>query len=144
MKKDATQQGVSQEEELKDTDEFDDGDQIADDDDDDKLNPYTEGRLKTLNAIGDNANKKRISEGELEDVDEFDEDAPPEKEPVAEPQKKEPIVDEDPEEEIIVDGEKQKVRKSKIFDAGKRALQKEPAADKSLQEASKLKAEGVH
>lgn len=47
--------------------------------------------------------------------------------------------DDDVEEvEITVDGEKQTVPLSKIMDAGKRALQKESAADKRLEEATRL------
>lgn len=41
-------------------------------------------------------------------------------------------------EEIIVDGKLQKVPLSKIHDAGKRALQKESAADQRLEEATRL------
>ena len=38
---------------------------------------------------------------------------------------------------IVVDGEEQQVPRDKIFDAGKRTLQKESAADRRLQEASR-------
>lgn len=44
----------------------------------------------------------------------------------------------DTEIEIVVDGKKQKVPMSKIIDAGTRTLQKETAADKRLEEATKL------
>lgn len=43
----------------------------------------------------------------------------------------------DEEDELIIDGTKQKVPKSKIYDTGKRALQKELAADKKLEEAGR-------
>jgi hypothetical protein len=38
----------------------------------------------------------------------------------------------------VIDGHEQEVPRSKIFDAGKRALQKELAADKRLEEATRL------
>ncbi len=41
-------------------------------------------------------------------------------------------------ETIKVDGQEQKVPKSKIYEAGKRALQKESAADQRLEEATRL------
>jgi len=40
--------------------------------------------------------------------------------------------------EIVVDGEVQTVELSKVLDAGKRTMQKETAADKRLEEATKL------
>lgn len=49
-----------------------------------------------------------------------------------------PSADED---ELIVDGAKIKAKKSDIYEAGKRAMQKESAADKRLKEAAELKKE---
>jgi hypothetical protein len=43
--------------------------------------------------------------------------------------------EEEPTEELVVDGEKKPVPLSKIVDAGRRALQKQLAADKALEEA---------
>jgi len=45
---------------------------------------------------------------------------------------------EDPEVEIVVSGQTMKVKQSQIFDAGRRTLQKETAADFKLEMASKL------
>lgn len=42
------------------------------------------------------------------------------------------------EETIVVDGKEQKVAKDKIYEAGRRALQKESAADKRLEEATRM------
>ena len=69
-----------------------------------------------------------------------DEPAEPEvKEPEQVPEAKEPDpVPEVDEETIVVDGREQKVGKDKIYEAGRRALQKESAADKRLEEASRL------
>lgn len=49
-------------------------------------------------------------------------------------------------ETIKVDGQEQKVPKSKIYEAGKRALQKESAADQRLEEATRLfkEAQALH
>ena len=52
--------------------------------------------------------------------------------------KKEEVAAEDPLVKILVDGVEREVPLSKIVDAGKRTLQKESAADKRLEEASKL------
>jgi hypothetical protein len=66
-----------------------------------------------------------------------DEPAEPEVEVKAEepPPKEEPPADD---ETIVVDGREQKVSKDKIYEAGRRALQKESAADKRLEEATRL------
>jgi len=45
--------------------------------------------------------------------------------------------------ELVVDGEKRKVPLSKVHDAGIRALQKESAADKRLEEATRIKEEAL-
>lgn len=58
--------------------------------------------------------------------------------PEPEEQAETTVVDDPDEFETIkVDGEEQKVEKSKVYEAGKRALQKESAADKRLEEATK-------
>lgn len=44
----------------------------------------------------------------------------------------------EPKEKLVIDGQEQEVPLSKILDAGKRALQKNLAADKRLEEATKL------
>lgn len=63
----------------------------------------------------------------------------------AAPAKKEEIpaaasqqVGDEPKEKLVIDGQEQEVPLSKIMDAGKRALQKDLAADKRLEEATKL------
>lgn len=58
--------------------------------------------------------------------------------PAAEAAPAEPPAVEDPEVELVVDGKPVKVKQSQILDAGKRALQKETAADARLEFASKL------
>ncbi|MEN6440937.1 MAG: hypothetical protein ABFD97_20395 [Syntrophobacter sp.] len=53
------------------------------------------------------------------------------------PASQQPAADE-PKEKLVIDGQEQEVPLSKILDAGKRALQKDLAADKRLEEATKL------
>ena len=119
MKKDATDKGVSKE--------------------------TTDPRDELVNSI---LAKNRAEDEEYDEymADADQEENPDEiedKEPVEEPAGEEPA-DEKPEEpqeqmvEVVVDGEKKKVPLSEIVDAGKRTLQKESAADKRLEEATKL------
>jgi hypothetical protein len=53
-------------------------------------------------------------------------------------EKKEEIIEKEEEAILIVDGVETKVSLSKIIDAGKRTLQKETAADKRLEEATRI------
>jgi len=72
---------------------------------------------------------------ESDEVPEEVEEAEPE---IDENEEAPQAVTEDPEETLVVDGEEQKVPLSKIVDAGRRTLQKESAADKKLEEATRL------
>lgn len=75
---------------------------------------------------------------EEEEEDEVLKDDKPKPDKKKAPEKKEkPPEPTDEEDELIIDGAKQKVTKSKIYDTGKRALQKELAADKKLEEAGR-------
>ena len=72
-----------------------------------------------------------------------DPEAPPSTDPVtpADPEPvaaADPVVAEDPEVELIVNGKPTKVKQSQILDVGKRAMQKDYAADMKLEIASKL------
>jgi len=79
----------------------------------------------------------------IEEEEPAEDDEVPEEVEEAEPEEDEneeapQAVTEDPEETLVVDGEEQKVPLSKIVDAGRRTLQKESAADKKLEEATRL------
>jgi len=102
-------------------------------DDDQKLDPTP--ALNPRNAHLEEIAKRNRAEVEVE----------PEPEPI--------VVDDDPEpapkaqepeeefETLKVEGQDVKYAKSKIYDAGKRALQKELAADKNLEESKRLRRE---
>ncbi len=74
------------------------------------------------------------------------EEVKPEVEPEKPAEAEAPAVTEEEVEVIKVDGQEQKVPKSKIYEAGKRALQKETAADQRLEEATRLfkEAQALH
>lgn len=76
-----------------------------------------------------------------EDTGEIVKPEPEAKEADSVPEVKEPDPVPEPvsdDETIVVDGREQKVAKEKIYEAGRRALQKESAADKRLEEATRL------
>lgn len=58
-----------------------------------------------------------------------------------EPVKAEAPISDDEEVELVVDGEKVKKKRSELIEIGRRAAQKELAADKRLEEATRLKRE---
>jgi len=140
-KKDATDKGVSSEETEDTTIETEETDQETDQESQ-KTKPVGTGHADDL---------ERVAEARLQELEEeigseleSDEEEPETKE--QEVEKDEEQVEEEPVEyeqavEIIVDGKKQTVPLSRIIDAGKRTFQKETAADKRLEEATKLKKE---
>lgn len=119
----------------------------------------TEDEKKAVTEARQEAQKERVDEAgglakrHREDRDaklkEADMEAPDtsqevehEEEPIPEAEEKPPAAEEEVEDEfdtLTVDGQEQKVKKDKIYDAGKRTLQKEAAADKRLAEASDIK-----
>lgn len=98
------------------------------------------GRLPRDQFLNDLA--KRQSEKHVTDTAEMERlyaDAPAEtsaEQPVVEAEA--PKTWEDEEDELKVDGQSVKRRRAEIYEAGKKALQKESAADKRLEEASRL------
>lgn len=108
-----------------------------------KKSVETEGRERTSNlrlTMLDELSSKVDRDG-MEQTDEQPSDEDEELEQVdklkEEKETEESSIEED--ETLIIDGEQKKVPKSQIYDTGKRALQKELAADKRLEEASRLK-----
>lgn len=102
-------------------------------------------RNEMLSSIAERARQERDQEMKAngqEPVDTLNIDVKEEKEP--EPEQKIEEKQEDVKEPVIetvkikVDGEEKEVPKDKIYDAGIRALQKESAADKRLEEATRL------
>lgn len=101
-------------------------------------------RNEMLSSIAERARQERDQEMQAngqEPVDtmniEVNEEKEPEPEKIEEKQEevKEPVIET---VKIKVDGEEKEVPKDKIYDAGVRALQKESAADKRLEEATRL------
>jgi hypothetical protein len=105
-------------------------------------NPEEDPRLQMMEGIAERARKARDEEfgasEELEDVEPEDaeeQDQEESEEEDAEPGPKEP---KEQYVRIVVDGEEREVPLSQIMDAGKRTLQKESAADRRLEEATRL------
>lgn len=105
-------------------------------------------RLQMLADISDREHSNIAIPEELEEEEETDDLersteglVPEEVEEEPEPQIETKAEDEEEVDRLIIDGEQKDVSKAKIYDAGKRALQKELAADKRLEEASKIKKE---
>jgi len=146
-KKDATNKGVSSEETEDITTETEQTDQEEVQESEkpkpigtghsDELERVAEARLKELESeigLELESNEVEAEEGQEEDSREPEED------------EVEAEIDEEQEGheqifEIIVDGKKQTVPLAQIIDAGKRTFQKEAAADKRLEEATRLKKE---
>lgn len=109
------------------------------------------GHSEALEAIAENVKKEHHKEAGIEE-DEPKEESEEEgeeklgdekEEPESEKEEDSEEIEEKPTEdeqvvELVVDGEKKEVPLSEIVDAGKRTLQKESAADKRLEEATKL------
>jgi hypothetical protein len=118
---------------------------------------FNESRKDLYNYIASHVDEERekelgIGEGDLDrgdddtdtdkDVDDTDGTKDTEDNPDDEPNKPEkPDETDDELDTLVIDGVEQKVKKSDIYETGKRAKQKEIAADKRLEEASKLKKE---
>ena len=126
MSKDATQMGVSEAEEA----------QLP------AQNPEEDPRLQMVEGIAERARQAR--EEEFGYTKEDDEDEVPEDEPDTQEDSEEEEPEHEPEEpkeqyvKIVVDGEEREVPLSQIVDAGRRTLQKESAADRRLEEATRL------
>ena len=153
--KDATQDpGVSEDTDQVATD-TQDTDQVITDGDDEEIpepEPYHETRLNAIERIAAENDKARADEfkdGLETDTGPGDDDDPDsDDDPDVDPD------DDDPDDpgdidkksdtpsekmvEIVVDGQKRTVPESKVHDTGIRALQKELAADKRLEEATRL------
>jgi hypothetical protein len=101
-----------------------------------------QSRLNVMEEIAkrndeeNNEYRRKMGEVTPEAGEEIEEEAEEDAEP--DPEEEPEAVKEDPEHELIIDGVATKVPLSKITDAGKRALQKELAADKRLEEATRL------
>lgn len=100
------------------------------------FNLITEHRNQELaQEIGIPPEEPKKEEPEEEEEDEVLKDETPKPEKKKKAKEAAPSVDE--EDDLVIDGVTQKVPKSKIYDTGKRALQKEIAADKKLEDAGK-------
>jgi hypothetical protein len=100
----------------------------------DRQKSFLSRRNEEIDRIVEHRNEEFAKEVAASEPTQEEEKEPAKKEEKT-PEKKEPASDE--EDELIIEGEKQKIPKSKIYDTGKRALQKELAADKKLEEAGR-------
>jgi hypothetical protein len=90
------------------------------------------GRLAEIEGLAEKVRAEREEEPIQSEVDEEkDEQVPPEK-PGQEAGEPEQTV------KVVVDGQEREVPLSKVLDAGKRTFQKESAADRRLEEATRL------
>ena len=98
---------------------------------------HRETRDKELAEAGHEVQDTTQEVVEIEDPNEEPEEEQPEEKAEEQVEEKAEEQEEPDEfETLIVDGQEQKVGKDKIYDAGRRTLQKEAAADKRLAEAS--------
>ena len=103
----------------------------------DLANQHRETRNAELKEAGHEVTDTTQEPEEDEPDDEQEESEEQEQEPA----KAEEVLEKAEEKEfdtLIVDGQEQKVDRDKIYDAGKRTLQKESAADKRLAEATEM------
>lgn len=145
-KKDATQKGVSGEEEVKEEiKETETIDEVKEEKEEAvKLEEKKQGQLsareEAINAIHDNLIKKYEEESGITH-EEPDKNEPKTEEKTMAEKAVEDEVEEEKLEETVklkIDGKEQDVPISKILDTGKRALQKQLAADTRLEEATKI------
>lgn len=103
----------------------------------------TQNRLSMLDSIAANVNRERVEEDGM--ALETEESVSGDKEEGSKEEstetKKEDGLSKEEEEmiKLVVDGAEQEVPLSRVVDAGKRTLQKETAADKRLEEATRLR-----
>lgn len=120
-KEDATQEeGVSEEEKT-----------TAEIEEEQRKNPQLSRRMEMIDLISENVETARVKDeqGEVEEE--------PEK-TLAEKATEEEVEEEEETVSLKIDGSMQAVPVSKVLDMGKRALQKELASDKRLEEATKI------